>query len=121
MSYVYYGTNKSHTNTYIMAATQFAGNRSIIRIDNTDLTNSSTSSIYTTVQRDVFADVVGNFISDEAKSVTIQGADSIYGSKDYIRFDNVRDGFKVTIGIDKDKCSCFINLDNLNNMLNHFK
>ena len=124
MSYVH--TNKmKQSKVSSISATKFAENRTVIRIENLDYfghqTGTRVETIYTIVSNKVFVDTIEGFIDSEAKSVEVRGADNVFGSKDSIKFDRTVDGFYATISIGVDKCSCFMTLENLKEMLNHIK
>ena len=130
MSYVHIDPMNSSKSSTISTA-KFVKNRAVIRIEEVDYSKPAKHSkgfkcdtIYTIVSVSIFVETVSNFIKDKATSVTIQGANNVFGNKDSIRFDKVlmgKGGFEVTIGVGNDKCSGLISLDNLNSMLNRLK
>ena len=127
MPYVY-KTSMNNSKVSTITVTKFFENRAIIRVENVDYSQPSKRSnsakvetFYTTVRTDTFVETVENFINDKANSVEIQNANNVFGNKDSIKFVRVDGGFEITIDIYGDKCSCFIDLDNLKDMLKHLK
>ena len=130
MSYVHIDPmNSSKVST--ITTTKIVVNRAVIRIEVVDYSKPAKHSrgpkcdtITALVSVDTFVETIENFINDKATSVTIQGADNVFGRKEYITFEKVLAGkgsFEVTVSVGNDKCSGLISQDNLNSMLNYLK